>query len=239
MKNNNLVIGCSGFVVPKNKYYTKLNAIELKEFYLSLPSTKTADTWRQEAPEDFIFSLVATKWITQSPSNDEKSPLLTGDRNNYGDFKTTKENIELYEKLFALASILKSPTILFVAPPNMGPSVKNIKQLVDFFNKIPRDNISLILEPHSVWSDKEIIDLANELKLTIAFDPFDQKPLIKKSLYYARMSVFSSFNNKLTLIQQEKLKELINLKGKKYIFFGQENAWDIAKYFINSEGLSK
>ena len=223
----NYIIGCSGFVVPRDQYYKQFNAVEVKEFYLSLIKEKTARQWKESAPPGFVFSLVAPRWIVEPPEPGEKSTLLTGNRDNYGEFKLTEENLSLYRWLYSVARILESPTILFITPGRWGPDKRHKEQMIKFFSEVPRDGVNIVWEPRGLWSTKELEQLARELDISIAFDPLKEGPKVIHEPFYARISPLSSFSPRLTMIQWDRFINNLRIieNGTVYIYFGTQGSF--------------
>ena len=64
-----LYIGCSGFCIARQKYYTVFNAIELQDTFYNLPEPEKLKSLASEAPQSFVFAMKA--WQTVShPSTD-------------------------------------------------------------------------------------------------------------------------------------------------------------------------
>ncbi len=59
-------VGCCGFPKAKNEYYRQFKTIELQFTFYRLPKLETVRKWREEAPEDFIFTMKAFQGITHT-----------------------------------------------------------------------------------------------------------------------------------------------------------------------------
>lgn len=222
----NYIVGCSGFVLPKEIYFNRFRAVEVKEFYLSLIKEGRAKKWRENSPERFVFSLVAPKWIVEPLEEGEKgTTFLKGDRKGYGDFKLSEENLMLYNWIYNIAKILRSPTILFITSARWGPDKRNIVQMERFFSEIRREGVEIIWEPRGIWAKSELEGISRDLHISIAFDPVREGPKVYRSPYYARVTPLSSFSNRLSFGQWERLCSHLKLieEGEVYIYFGNQS----------------
>ena len=233
------IIGCSGFILPKERYFSVFRAVEVTEFYLSLIKESTAKKWLERTRKDAIFCLVAPKWIVETPTERERSTILRGDYKNYGEFKLTDANLDLYERLYKVARVLNSPTILFITPASWGPDRRNKEKMYKFFTTVPREDVEIVWEPRGIWTKAELERISKDLNISISFDPVREVPKVFRSPYYARITPLSSFSRQLTIIQWESLMEnLASIKeGTVYIFFGNQGALNDAKRLIQRLNL--
>jgi uncharacterized protein YecE (DUF72 family) len=52
-------VGCCGFREARAKYFRKFPLVEVQQTFYEPPKPSTLKSWREEAPEDFEFSLKA------------------------------------------------------------------------------------------------------------------------------------------------------------------------------------
>src|SRR5690606_9874997 len=154
-KKNKIHIGTSGWNykhwkknfypadLPQKKwlefYYGKFKTVELNNSFYRLPEEKTFDNWRKSTPEDFIFSVKASRYITHIKKLIDEEPLK----------EFLKRTKFLKEKL---------GPILFQLPPGW----KYNEERFDAFLKILPDKFKFIFEfrNESWWNDNVI----NKLK---------------------------------------------------------------------------
>jgi uncharacterized protein YecE (DUF72 family) len=60
-------VGCCGFPTARKNYFQEFNLVEIQETFYRPPSIDGAAKWREEAPQDFEFSLKAWQVITHLP----------------------------------------------------------------------------------------------------------------------------------------------------------------------------
>jgi uncharacterized protein YecE (DUF72 family) len=169
-------IGCCGFPVAKDKYYENFDVVEIQQTFYQPPEEKTALKWREEAPEDFEFTLKAWQLITHEPSSPTyrrlKLKIPESKKKNYGFFKPSDEGLEAWGKTEKIAQILESKIIVFQCPPSFEPSSENKKNFEKFFKTVKRKDYLLVWEPRGKWERKEISGLCKKLDLVPCVDPF-------------------------------------------------------------------
>ena len=114
-------IGCCGFPVSKEKYYKNFDVVEIQKTFYQPPEEKMVLKWREEAPDDFEFTLKAWQLITHEASSPTyrrlKLKIPESKKKNYGFFKPSDEVWEAWEKTEKMAQILKPKIIVFQCPP--------------------------------------------------------------------------------------------------------------------------
>src|SRR4030067_798149 len=91
MNKNSLHIGTSGWNykhwkvlfypedIPQKKwlefYCQNFRTVELNNTFYRLPEKKTFETWRDNTPDDFIFSVKASRYITHIKKLNDKEPI--------------------------------------------------------------------------------------------------------------------------------------------------------------------
>lgn len=90
MAKANIYIGTSGWAYPhwKQVFYPKgvgpskqlpyyaehFNTVELNSTFYRLPSEKAVNTWFSQVPEDFIFAVKASRFITHNKKLGDYTP---------------------------------------------------------------------------------------------------------------------------------------------------------------------
>jgi len=131
-------------------YANHFSTVEINATFYRLPSIKTLEKWYRAVPEDFVFSVKASQYITHRKK-----------------LNVPKESIK---KFFDHIPSLKNKLgpILFQLPPNWH---KNILRLADFNAALP-DNYRYVFEFRDPdWFADDIVDLLNENN--IAFCIYD------------------------------------------------------------------
>jgi uncharacterized protein YecE (DUF72 family) len=129
----------------KLKYYSRyFKTVEINYSFYHLPRPSTYQNWYQQVPEDFLFAVKASRFITHIKR-------LKGVKEAWQQF--IKNALYLKEKL---------GPILFQFPPSFGATKENIERLEQFLTllKIYRGqtpvNLRYALEfRHKSWCDPE------------------------------------------------------------------------------------
>ncbi|HEX9166817.1 MAG TPA: DUF72 domain-containing protein [Gemmatimonadales bacterium] len=119
-------------------YATRFGTVEINNTFYRLPRESVLLGWASEVPEDFVFSVKASRRIT----HDQR--LL--------------DTASLMEFLLRNLSVLgarRGPT-LFQMPPNMK---KDLPRLRDFLGLVPKRWRAAFEWRHPSWYDEEVYDL--------------------------------------------------------------------------------
>lgn len=183
-------LGCCGFPIARKKYYRQFKAVEIQKTFYQPPKPETAQRWREEAPENFEFTLKAWQLIThpsQSPTyRRAKVEIPPSKRENYGYFRPTDEVFDAWEKTRRIAQALKAKLIIFQCPASFKPTPENIGNMEDFFTKAERGGLLFGWEPRGKWKSQEIEGLCRSLGLLHIVDPFKSK-VAYGSIHYFRL----------------------------------------------------
>ncbi len=179
-------VGCSGFSydhwkavfypdgLPKRKwlqYYTeKFSTVELNVTFYRLPKQATFEKWRRETPDDFLFAVKGSRYITH--------------------LKRLSEPIEPLKKLFDTVSPLaeKLSVVLWQLPPNFK---KNTERLKEFLKALRIYEFRHAFEfRNDSWIADEVFDLLKEENCALCmadWPPFvDELPLTADFTYIRR-----------------------------------------------------
>lgn len=187
-----VLVGTCGFATSKNTYFKKFNTVEIQETFYNIPSEKTAKKWKEEAPEDFVYTLKAWQGITH-PANSPTWKRYKGKRRinlaNYGNFMPTKEVFEAWKATADFARILGARMVIFQSPPSFEPSMRNRSNVENFFSSIERYGLKLGWEPRGEWlNEKEILkQIIEKCDLIHVVDPFWDKPVVEQEVRYFRL----------------------------------------------------
>ncbi len=225
MKRTKLFIGASGWSygdwedgvfypkkLPKTDqliFYAKnFKTVELNVSFYHLMSAKTFQNWRQKTPQNFVFAVKASRFITH--------------------IKKLKDANEPWKNFINNAKYLeeKLGPILFQLPPKWK---RNSDRLENFVKILP-DHYKYVFEfREKTWFCDEIYKILNKKNIALCFSdspsfPFEEK--ITASFIYIRFhgpgSLYNSYYSK---------KQLKNWaeKIKKYLSDGL----DVYGYFNN------
>ncbi len=227
MTKGNLRIGTSGWVYghwerifypedlpskDKLKYFSQhFKTAEINYSFYRLPRPSTYQNWYKQTPEDFLFSLKASRFITH--------------------IKRLKEAKEAWETFIENALNLKEKLgpILFQFPSSFRAAEENIKRLENFLKLITKKKLQYAFEfRHQSWCDKKIYNLLKKYKVAwiIADSPsYPKAEVATANFIYIRMH-----GSKVLFTSNYTKKELQDLaqKIKKWL-----KACDVYVYFNN------
>ena len=165
-----VVIACSGFPVPVSRYFREFEAVEISETELGIPGAGTVRRWLREAPEGFLFTLLAPKEIAASG------------------FAQTPANEKLVKEVGALCKTMKAVGVVFAAPPEFGPTRPNKTSVKKFVESLPARYPKAVLSLAG-WKVSDVSPLVESKKNVVAaYDPLeDTPPPARSDLVYLRL----------------------------------------------------
>ncbi|MFQ5852408.1 MAG: DUF72 domain-containing protein [Candidatus Binatia bacterium] len=227
-------VGCCGFPVARGSYYKAFNAVEIQQTFYQPPTIPTAQRWREEAPQGFLFTLKAWQLITHEPTSPTyrrlKFKISPRKGKNYGSFKPTDEVLAAWEatRLFALS--LRAEMVVFQSPASFTPETRNKRNIVRFFRSLERKGLTLIWEPRGGWKGQEIRGLCQELDLIHCVDPLKNRPLCGR-LHYFRLHGPGGYRSRYEGRDLEKILEMC--QGEGYCFFNNSFMFEDAARFLH------
>jgi uncharacterized protein YecE (DUF72 family) len=227
MPKGKLFIGTSGWVYghwdgifypedlpskDKLKYFSKyFKTSEVNYSFYHLPRPSTYQSWYLLTPEDFLFAVKASRFITHIKRLKEVKEA----------WKTFIENtLNLKEKL---------GPILFQFPPSFRANQEEIKRLENFLKLITKNKLRYAFEfRHKSWCDKKVYNLFKKYKVAwvIADSPsYPKAEVVTADFVYIRMH-----GSKVLFTSNYTKKELEDLaqKIKKWL-----KTADVYVYFNN------
>lgn len=184
----------------KARYRDKLQAfahafscIELNRTFYKLPMVKTARKWREEVPEDFVFTVKAWQAITHPTSGvtwrKRKEKLSEEQARQFGDLNPHLLVLEAWEETCAVARALESPVLLIQTPSAFGPSEENIANLRSFLSEADRHGLDIAWEPRGAWNEELdlVAELCEELRIIHVVDIMRREPRSGGNLAYLRL----------------------------------------------------
>jgi len=147
-------VGCSGWhyehwrglyypgELPKPKwlqfYARQFTTVELNNSFYRLPSEKAFTTWRESTPDNFIFAVKVSRFITH--------------------IKRLKNLGSAVENFLSRADLLgkKLGPLLYQLPPNMK---RNDELLQNFLSSLPSKYQHVIEFRHESWIDDAVFDI--------------------------------------------------------------------------------
>ena len=229
-------VGCCGFPVALPRYAQHLSLVEVQKTFYKMPRDDTLKRWREQVPEDFVFTLKAPQLITHPPSSPTyrrarlQIPPEFHDR--YGFFRPTDEVFQAYEQTLKAAEILRSPVIVFQTPARFRETPEHVDHLYAFFGKVPREGFVLAWEPRGTWSRETLARVFRDLNLVHIVDPFKDETLTPDFVYYRLHGRAEGYRYSYSD------EELLELRGKippsareAYILFNNTDMFQNARRF--------
>jgi len=157
----------------KLQYFSRhFKTTEINYSFYHLPRPATYQNWYSEVPDDFIFALKASRFITH--------------------IKRLKDVKGAWEIFLKNARNLKEKLgpILFQFPPSFQANSENIKRLADFLNLITKKIKYSFEFRHQSWCDEKIYKLLKKYNAAwvIADSPrYPRADALTASFVYIRM----------------------------------------------------
>jgi uncharacterized protein YecE (DUF72 family) len=196
-----VMVGCCGFPVGRGRYFGRFPVVELQQTFYQLPTVELAETWRRQAPSSFIYTLKAWQLITHPASSPTyrrlREPLSEADRNACGYFRPTRQVRQAWERTLEVARALGSPLVVFQCPASFTATSEHLQALVSFFEKAPRDGLTLAWEPRGRWDPSLVRELCQRLGLVHCVDPFSG-PCQHGEIAYLRLHGIGGYRYRYT-----------------------------------------
>jgi len=242
-----LYIGTSGWVYshwegifypedlpPKDKlrYFSQyFKTTEINYSFYHLPRSSTYQNWYKQTPEDFLFAIKASRFITHIKRLKEVKKA----------WKTFIEN--------ALCLENKLGPFLFQFPPNFKATPENLKRIAEFLKftclKWKSKHLRLAFEfRHKSWCNKKVYNLLKKYKAAwvIADSPsYPKAEIVTGDFVYIRMHggkvlYTSNYSKKELKDWAKKIKKYLKQKLNVYVYFNNDSmgyAIENAKELLN------
>lgn len=188
-------IGCCGFAVGKNQYFSLFKAVEIQQTFYQPPEDSTLHRWRAEAPPDFIFTIKSWQLITHDPSSPTYKRLRRlpeqGRLEDCGSFRCTPTVLAAWERSLQCAHILDAEAIVIQCPASFRPTPQNVSRFRQFMEQAVETMLRLrwarvpriVWEPRGDWDPSLISRLCEEFDLIHGVDPFIAEPVTPPPVY--------------------------------------------------------
>jgi uncharacterized protein YecE (DUF72 family) len=225
-------IGVSNYPFDRERYLKDFSVVELRQGLISPPSNKALRRWARQAPPGFQHVWVAWQWFThdhRSIRGGKTSPLLEGERlDNFGLFRDTPESRRAWASVLESALSVQASAIVLETPTSFTPSSTHKDRFKDWaqgWSERPAD-LSIVWYPSGFWQREEAIELALDLNLILAVDPFlePNEPLPPGPIGYFKLNGRVGLGNSYTSDDLERLHELAALYETLYTIFRTDSA---------------
>lgn len=184
-----IYIGTCGFAEARRRLFRDFDVLEVQQTFYQPPRLETANRWRKEAPQAFLFTLKAWQLITHSA----KSPTYRRVRERLtpaqlrlcGGFQLNEVTLWAWRRTFEIAQVLKAAAVVCQTPSSFHPEPSNLEQMRRFFREVPRGAWKIVFEPRGEgWDEKVLGPLLETLDLVHGTDPFLARPLSRNWHYF-------------------------------------------------------
>ena len=173
----------------QDRYYQRFSTVETNSTFYNLPRLPTAERWRQESPQDFVFCVKAWQLITHprsSPTYERlKTRMSEKELSRCGHFKSSAEVMSAWERTQEIARVLKARFVLFQTPASFYPNADHLRDMYRFFKGLKREGVSLVWEPRGEsWEPAMVSKICADLSLIHGVDPMIAEPMRGAVRYY-------------------------------------------------------
>jgi len=162
------VVACSGFPVPVSRYWREFDAVEISDTEIAIPGAGTVRRWIRESPEDFLFTVVAPKSVSESG------------------FRRTKENKATCDAVAKLAADLKAKAVVFAADETFKHGKANRSALRSFLGFLPEKMPPVVFDLDA-WKPVDIVAACGDRSAIAAYDPLTDEPPPEAPMIYIRL----------------------------------------------------
>ena len=228
-------IGLCGFATSKKKIYEEFRLLEIQKTFYDPGRIDTYRRWREEAPEDFEFTLKAWQGIThdiKSPTWKRFKGQLPGNPENYGGLRLNDETRYAIEKTLEVCRALEASKLVIQLPPKLEWR-EYMRETLEY---ISRYGYTLCLEPRNkTWFQEEVIKILKDLGIVFVTDPFKDGIVdIHEELIYLRLHGIGGYKYRYTDEDLRRLYDMVVEYSDKdvYILFNNVYMYQDALRFM-------
>lgn len=185
------VVACSGFPVPVSRYWREFKGVEISDTEIAIPGAGTVRRWIREAPEGFLFTVVAPKSVGESG------------------FRRTKENKATCDAIVKLARDLKAKAVVFSADKQFKHGKANRTALRAFLGFLPPKTPPVVFDLPS-WKPCDVVAACGDRPAIAAYDPLRHEPPAPAPIAYIRLPGPAGHRSRYDEDSIEKLAEHCN-----------------------------
>ena len=161
-----ITVGCAGFPVPATRYFKEFLFVEIQETHHALPGMGTVRRWKREAPQDFVFAMLAPREIGQEG------------------FREGKVVETALKTLLDVGTELAATIAVFVSPPELVQNRANKAAVKEFLASVRKKFDRVVWEAPGAWDADDAAALADDVKVVAARDPLTHGMLASSVAYY-------------------------------------------------------
>ncbi len=237
MKTKTLV-GTCGFAESHGNTFKDFGIVEIQQTFYQPPRVATVERWREEAPDDFIFTLKAWQLLTHKATSPTyrrlREPLSPSQLAKVGSFKWNPVTYMAWHRTLELAEALQAEAIVFQTPRSFLPTRDNLCRLHRFFEAIDRHGRRMVFEPRGdAWTDKIVRRVISDLTLVHGVDPFLDRP-VGRGIRYFRLHGRPAYHYRYRYngADLSKLRDMLSNSWLNRVLFNNDSMADDAKRFI-------
>lgn len=192
-------------------YAGRFVTVEINNSFYRLPAPETFAAWARKTPNDFIFAVKVSRFITHIKR-----------------LKDPQESVKLFLKNSSRLGKKLGP-LLFQLPPQMKIDLDRLKGLIRVLSR--RKNLKVALEfRHESWFTEEVFDLAEKAGWTVCLadwlDAGREIPVVGPFAYirrHGRTARYASCYSDAQLEEDAGLATKVAQEGKSvYIYFNND-----------------
>ncbi len=225
MNDKEYRVGTIGYPVTRARVLAEVDVVELTDAAETPPKQSTAKKWRESAPASTVFSVQLPQYLFEEPP---ASAPLPGESGGYGYFRTSEENLKLWEKTMRFVEALEARSLVLLTPAAFTPTGANRRALFSFLDAVDAGDREIVWEPHGPWEHEQAMDFAGELGVVLAVDPLRDAPPAGEAAYF-RLGPFAALGSRVGVYDLERLTEALLSFRRATCVFQTSYAFDDAR----------
>jgi len=206
--------------------------VEINSSFYRFHKTETYQSWRNEVPESFEFTIKCHESISH------KARL-----------RATEESLKAMEKIAEAAEACGAKVLLLQTPASLRAGEETIEEAAAFFESVKKEGITLAWETRGESWEKEearcaLKEILERFEVIHVTDPFKLEPVFLSGFAYFRLHGLPSYNLNYTYTNNQLmhlsalLKQYEERAGRVYVLFNNYAMYRDAERFqaLNREG---
>lgn len=184
----------------KQRYESKLQAfshvfpaVELNRTFYKLPMVRTAQRWRREAADDFVFTVKGWQALTHPTSSPtwrkRRDGLTERQQEHFGYLRSAQEVVDAWRETRERAEALDAPICVLQTPGSFDCTDDHEEDMRELLNEIERGDIQLAWEPRGDWKQQpdRVQRICDDLDLVHVVDLMRREPVSAHPTAYVRL----------------------------------------------------
>jgi uncharacterized protein YecE (DUF72 family) len=198
-----IAVGTVGYPVGRRQVHAAVDVVELTDARRVPPRGAAARQARESAPEGLVFTVQAPEPVF-APRAEVPAVGLVGDRDRYGEFQLTDENLGLWRRGAQFARRVRAEALVLLTPSSLTPAPAVVARMERFLAEADRDGLPVVWEPHGPWERDRAAEVAASCGLVLAVDPLRDEPLAG-ALAYLRLGPFAAMGSRVSAYDLERI----------------------------------